>query len=121
MRETCDLEVAIVDDDAAVLDSLRFVLEVVGFKVATFPSAAAFLVEVPHRARCLILDQHMPGMTGLELLAKLRADGVQVSVLLITAAPSDDIRRRASQLGVERVLAKPLAEDDLVNFVLAFG
>jgi len=61
----------------------------------------------------------MPGMTGLDLVAELRANGMLVNALLITAAPSDDIYRRAGELGVERVLTKPPAEEDLVNFVLA--
>ena len=59
--------VAIVDDDAAVRDSLRLLLEVIGHPVQTFASAAEFLKAEQHHPVCLILDHHMPEMTGLEL------------------------------------------------------
>jgi len=109
--------VAVVDDDPAVLDSLKFLLEVAGHKVATYASAAAFLAERAAKHPCLILDHHMPGMTGLELAARLHADGSAIPVLLITGSPSPAIAARAAQLGIEKVLEKPPDEDDLLSFV----
>ena len=67
MTEAERRTVAVVDDDLAVRDSLRFLLEVMGYPVELFASAAEFLqANVPDFA-CLILDHHMPNMTGLEL------------------------------------------------------
>ena len=109
--------VAIVDDDPAVLDSLKFLLEIAGHMVATYASAAEFLGDHARRPTCLILDQHMPHMTGLELAARLRRDGANVPVLLITGSPSATIVSRAAQLGIERVLEKPLDEANLLSFV----
>jgi two-component system, LuxR family, response regulator FixJ len=59
--------VAVVDDDPAVLDSFKFVFEVVGHEVDIYASALAFLEDGAPRSVCMILDQHMPQMTGLEL------------------------------------------------------
>ncbi len=111
--------VAVVDDDPAVLDSLRFLLEVAGHHVATYDSAAAFLADCATRPACLILDHHMPRMTGLELAARLHSAGAAIPVLLITGSPSPAIVTRAAELGIEKVLDKPPAEDDLLSFANA--
>lgn len=111
--------VAVVDDDPAVLDSLKFLLEVMGCKVATYASAVAFLADRVIQPACIIVDQHMPRMTGLELAQKLRNDGTVIPLLLITGSPSSAIVTRAGQLGIEAVLEKPPDEDDLLNFVNA--
>jgi two-component system, LuxR family, response regulator FixJ len=112
--------VGIVDDDSAVLDSLKFLLEVVGYQVATYPSANAFLGDGATEPTCLIIDQHMPGMTGLQLAQKLRDDGDAIPILLITGSPSPAIVARATQLGIVNVLEKPPEEVDLLNFVGAY-
>ena len=111
--------VGIVDDDPAVRDSLKFLLEVVGYQVSTYASADAFLGNGPDPA-CLILDQHMPGMTGLELAQKLRDDGAAIPILLITGSPSPAIVAKAARLGIVNVLEKPPEEADLLNFVGAY-
>ena len=110
--------VAVVDDDPAVLDSLRFLLEVAGHKVASYGSAMAFFADRAAKHACLILDHHMPQMTGLELVARLRGAGTNIPVLLITGSPSPAIIARAAQLGI-KVLEKPPDEDDLLRFVNA--
>lgn len=112
-------EVAIVDDDHGVLNSLRFMLELAGYPVATYTSALAYLADHQTPPRCLILDHHMPAMTGLDLVAKLKARDEKVPVLLITAAPSPAIVARAAEIGVTRVLEKPPTETELISFVEA--
>jgi two-component system response regulator FixJ len=109
--------VAIVDDDAAFRDALGLLLELAGHSVAVYASAAAFLDDLAARPACLILDQHMPRMTGLELAARLRTDGTSIPVMLVTTAPSPAIVARAAQLGIEKVLPKPPTEHDLLSFV----
>ncbi len=117
MARTKSREVAVVDDDAAVLESFRFMLELAGYPVATYPSAIDYLERKPGPPRCLILDQHMPMMTGLELTARLRAQGIDAPVLLITSFPSPAIIARAAEIGIVRVLEKPPVEEDLIGFV----
>jgi two-component system response regulator FixJ len=112
---------AIIDDDPAVLDSLRFLLEVAGYSVVTYASAAAFLIDNDVRPDCIILDHHMPQMTGLELVARLREQGVNTRVMLITGSSTPAIRARATELGVAKVVEKPPAEDELLAFVESGG
>lgn len=110
--------IAVIDDDEAVRSSLELLLSVSGHRTAGYASAADFLAE-PHlcRVAALILDHHMPKVTGLELLARLRAHGWCKPVMLVTGSPSADIAARAADLGVENVLEKPLSDEMLFQFV----
>jgi two-component system, LuxR family, response regulator FixJ len=110
--------VVVVDDDEAVRESLRFLLEIAGYDVVTFDSAQAYLDDANrHPATCLVLDQHMPHTTGLELLAALRESGAHLPTALITGSPSPDLVRLARELGVVRVLEKPLDDGMLLAFI----
>ena len=110
--------VAVVDDDDAVRDSLRFLLEIAGYSVASYGSAAQFLHEAPiGELVCLVVDQHMPDQTGLQLVARLRAQGVSLPVALITGSPSADLIRLARELSVAKVMEKPLEDDVLLDFI----
>ena len=71
-----------------------------------YSSAVDYLMNEAWKPDCLILDHHMPQMTGLELAARLREAGDKVSILLITGSLSPLIVARAAQLGVERVVEK---------------
>lgn len=108
--------VAVIDDDLAVLDSLRFLLETIGYTVAAYNSASAFLADPATDPACLIVDQHMPYMTGLELVARLRAQGVAIPFLLVTGSPTKAIVARAAQFGIT-VLEKPPDETVLLKFI----
>jgi two-component system, LuxR family, response regulator FixJ len=111
--------VAIVDDDPAVLDSLKFLLEVVGYKVATYASGQAYLDNRSITPACMILDQHMPLMTGLDLAQRLHDERSEIPLLLITGSPSPAIVARAARLGITNVMEKPPNEDELLQFVNA--
>ena len=108
----------VVDDDDAVRDSLRVLLETAGFHVATFESASEFLTgAVVQDLACVLIDHHMPNMTGLELLEKLRQGSPVLPVALMTGSPSPELSRRAFEIGVTEMLEKPLQEDLLLAFV----
>jgi two-component system response regulator FixJ len=110
--------IAVVDDDDAVRDSLQFLLEIAGYPVATYSSAAQFLREAAtDDLACLLIDQHMPDQTGLQLIARLRADGVRLPVALITGSSSADLIRLARGLDVALVMEKPLDDDLLLDFI----
>jgi len=110
--------IALVDDDAAVRDSMRFLLEIAGHRIQDYVSAGDFLARCEiARVTGLILDHHMPMMTGLELAAQLRQQGWRFPILLITGSPSPAIVTRAAELGIEKVLEKPPSEAELLHFV----
>ena len=110
--------VYVVDDDEAVRDSTRVVLESYGMNVRTFGSANAFLSEVEDAPTgCLLLDQHMPEMTGLEMLEVLRASRKALPVIMITARSDAGFRERALRAGAVALLDKPVADDDLIRAI----
>lgn len=109
--------VAIVDDDDAVRESLRFLLEAAGHVVETFASAAEFLKSEVRHLACLISDNRMEPVSGLQLIERLRANGVGIPILLVTGSPSKALITRATQLGVDRVLEKPASAQEVLDFV----
>jgi two-component system, LuxR family, response regulator FixJ len=118
MQEESHRLIAVVDDDDAVRDSLRFLLEIAGYPVATYGSAAQFIQQAPlGDLACLVVDQHMPEQTGLQLVSRLRTQGVTLPVVLITGSPSPDLVRLAHELDVAKVLEKPLDDDMLLDFI----
>jgi FixJ family two-component response regulator len=117
MAETPRGTVVIVDDDEGVRQSLRFLLEVIGHKVETFASGGEFQKAELDELLCLIVDQYMPGMTGLELAAWLRADGNKVPIMLVTGSPSRAVYKRAAEVGIDEVPEKPPDEALLLAFI----
>ena len=115
MMSSTGAPIAVVDDDAAVCDSTRFLLETYDFDVHTYQSGAEFLRDSPVIA-CLIVDYHMPGLNGLELVSELRRRGDSVPyIILITASVDAMIEPRAAELGIQQVLKKPLSSQILLN------
>ncbi len=107
--------VYVVDDDEAVRDSTRMVLESYGMTVRTFASAQAFLAAVDDQpGGCILLDQHMPEMTGLEMLEMLKASRKTRPVIMITGRSDQTFKDRALRAGAFALLDKPVADDDLV-------
>jgi FixJ family two-component response regulator len=109
--------VVIVDDDAAVRDSLKFTLVVEGFAVRLYSNAEQLLAEtrLPD-FDCLIVDQNMPGMNGLELISTLRGRKVMAPAILITSHPNALLRERANTVGVP-IVEKPFLNSALLDSV----
>jgi FixJ family two-component response regulator len=107
----------VVDDDAAVLGSLKFCLEIDGFEVQLYASGEELLNDpaLP-LSGCLVLDYHLPDMTGLELLAKLRSEGVDLPAVLISGHPGISLRRHAAVAGVA-IVEKPLLGNALTEAI----
>jgi two-component system response regulator FixJ len=93
--------VAVIDDDAAVLVSMKFLIELYGYIVAAYDSALELLNDRHANHACLITDQQMPQMSGLELAELLDARGDKIPILLITASPTPAIVARAALLGID--------------------
>jgi len=110
--------VCIVDDDASLRRSLRNLLTSLGFRVATFESAEAFLASADRDSiGCLVLDVRMPGMSGVDLLKHLAASGSRVPAIILTAHGDDETRRRSLEAGATAFLEKPVRTPALLDAV----
>jgi FixJ family two-component response regulator len=114
------LLVSIVEDDRFFRESMRRLMESLGYRVQVFPSAAAFL-KSPRLAKTavVIADVYMPAMTGLELFANLVNSGRPIPTILMTSYPDAGVEARALSEGVVGYLRKPLDEQDLVRCLRA--
>jgi two-component system, LuxR family, response regulator FixJ len=110
--------IAVIDDDAAVCDSTRFLLETHGLEVYTYESGRDFLKEA-HKVDCVVVDYQMPGLTGLECVEELRKRGCVVPSIMITATTDLAVERRAAELGISKVLKKPLSNRELLAAIFA--
>jgi len=111
-----DPTVFIVDDDAAVRDSLALLLGLKGYRTASFASAEAFLsVYRPGNPGCLLLDVRMPGMGGLELQSLLAGRRDPLPVIVITAHGDVPMARAALKAGAEDFIEKPIDDEALLR------
>jgi FixJ family two-component response regulator len=110
--------IIVVDDDTAVRDSLGILLEAHGLKVRDFGSGQEFLEsDSLDEAACLVLDYHMPGMNGIDVLEELAKQGHTYPTILITGLSDMTVTRRALSAGVMAILEKPLPDDVLIDTV----
>ena len=108
--------VFIVDDDAAVRNSLRLLVKSVGLSAAVFVSAQEFLASYdPSQPGCLVLDVRMPGMSGLELQQHLNLRGAVIPVIFITGHGDIPMAVEAMQHGAFDFLQKPFRDQDLID------
>lgn len=108
--------IAIVEDDAAVREALRTVLELDGYAVSAFQSAEAlFAAGGLDAATCLILDVNLPGMSGLQALDRLRLAGGAFAAIVVSARATDEMRREAARLKAADFLEKPIDVDALLD------
>ena len=109
--------VYIVDDDEAVRDSIRLLLESSGFAAHDFASADHFLKSETTDMGCLLLDLHMPGISGLELLRLLRSRGMRRPVIVVSGRrdPVQDAEVWAA--GASALLSKPFDDQQLLDAV----
>jgi two-component system, LuxR family, response regulator FixJ len=110
--------VHIIDDDAALRESLGFLLRTVQIAVQAYDSAKAFLDALPGvNPGCIITDVRMPGMSGIELLKKLRELNVAVPVIVITGHGDIPLAVEAMKFGAIDFLEKPFDDEVLVASV----
>jgi len=109
--------VTVVDDDPAVCGSLKFALELEGFVVRTYGSGAELLDTSGFEiCDCFVIDQRMPGMTGMELVDALRQRHILTPVILIISHPSAALSARAQKAAVP-IVEKPLLGNALVEHI----
>lgn len=112
--------VAIVDDDDLMRSALQGLLKSAGLSAKAFASAEEFLKSGQQdQVGCLVADIRMPGMSGLELQAKLNADHCKVPTIFITAHGDEKMRMQALRAGAVEFLAKPFDDEALLESVRA--
>jgi two-component system, LuxR family, response regulator FixJ len=108
----------VVDDVESVRKSIAAVLETANLSARDYPSAAAFLQDYqPETRGCLVVDYNMPGMTGLELLQKLKADRIALPAIVITGHGSKALQERLLEAGALAMLEKPVDADELIAVI----
>jgi FixJ family two-component response regulator len=109
--------ILVVDDDAAVRSSLKFMMEVEGFEVRTYSDAHELLNEDSLPASsCLVVDYHMPAMNGLGLVGVLRDRRISIPAILMTAHPDENMRKQAAASGIP-IVEKPLLGTRLLDSI----
>jgi FixJ family two-component response regulator len=112
--------IAIVDDDASVQNALRDLVEFSGLSARCFASAEEFLESgEQHNSACLVADIRMPGMSGLELQARLKAERCRIPIIFITAHGDAKMRVQAMRDGAVEFLTKPFDNAVLLETVQA--
>jgi two-component system, LuxR family, response regulator FixJ len=107
--------VIVLDDDLAVRNSLKFSLEIEGFVVRSYATGAELLdAGSVAPCGCLVVDQHMPGMNGLDLIELLRSRHFSAPAILITSDPSPSVRERAGKASIP-IVEKPLLGNALLR------
>jgi two-component system, LuxR family, response regulator FixJ len=110
--------VHVVDDNAAVRDAICWLVQQVGLEGRPYASAQEFLARCDKNSRgCLVLDIRMPGMSGLELQDRLRAECTHLPVIIVTGHGDVPITVRAMKAGAYEFLQKPFNDQDLLDAV----
>lgn len=110
--------VHVIDDDDAMRDSLGFLLEMQGFDCRLYESADRFVKELPNlEPGCIITDIRMPGLTGLELVQRLKDEKVDLPVIVITGHGDVSLAVDAMKAGVMDFLEKPFSDESLLSSV----
>jgi two-component system response regulator FixJ len=109
--------VFVVDDDDAVRDSLKVLLELQSLSVETFETCRDFLASEFQDAVCLVLDIHLPGMNGFDLMETMKREKRSLPTILITARCDNAIRDRAKALGAVALFEKPIDFNGLMSAI----
>ncbi|MGY0572607.1 response regulator transcription factor [Bradyrhizobium sp. RDM12] len=110
--------IAVIDDNASMLQGLNRLLLAHGFRVLTFASAESFLGAYPDcEADCLLLDIHLGGISGIDLQRQLISSGRELPVIIMTAIDSEVIRQEAFDAGCVAYLKKPFLSKLLIDAI----
>lgn len=108
----------VVDDDPSTLKSVERLLRVRGFDTELFESGEEFLARAdPHAALCLLLDMHLPGLSGMQVRQRITGSEASLPVIFMTANDSDAVRKAAMEAGCVAYLSKPFSSQMLASAI----
>ena len=108
----------LVDDDKSIRQGFEMFLKSAGLDLVSYENAEDFLTSVkPQPQDILILDMHLPGMNGCELLQKLKADEIYIPVIVVTAFDEPQSRENCKEYGVKAFLRKPVDSEALLDII----
>ncbi|SRR5216684_995403 len=111
-------KVYVIDDDEAMRDSLNFLLDSAGYGVTLFDSALKFLDALPGLAfGCVVSDVRMPGLDGIELLKRMKADHCTFPIVIMTGHGDVPLAVEAMKLGAVDFLEKPFEDERLIGMI----
>lgn len=109
---------AVVDDEEPIRKALTRLLRSAGLEVESFPSGVEFFESLQdHRPDCVLLDLHMPGMDGFEVLGRLERERVQLPIIVTTGHDSAEARERAMAARPAAYLRKPVDDQTLLEAI----
>jgi len=113
-----DAMVFVIDDDPSFRDSVELLIRSAGFETCAFGAANEFLEsQMPDTPACLVLDVHLPGLSGLELQQELGKRGIFAPIIFITGQGSIPMSVRAMKAGAIEFLSKPFRDEDLLSAI----
>lgn len=113
-----DAMVFVIDDDPSFRDSVEMLIRSAGFETCAFGAANEFLAsQMPDTPACIVLDVHLPGLSGLELQEELGKRGIFAPIIFITGQGSIPMTVRAIKAGAVEFLSKPFRDEDLLNAI----
>ncbi len=111
--------IALVDDEASVRIALGRLLRMADYEVLAYASGEEFLAALGDcMPDCVLLDVHLPGLTGIEVQMRLQDDHLQLPVVFITASDDPAIERNALRAGGLRMLRKPFSSEELLASIV---
>jgi FixJ family two-component response regulator len=114
--------ICIIEDDLAVRESQRLMLELHGYRVEEFEDGARFLARGRFdNVLCIILDVNLPGESGLQILSRLRAQAITTPTFIVTGRADAGVRREAKRLEASALFEKPLPARELLAAVATIG
>ncbi|MDM0019382.1 response regulator transcription factor [Variovorax saccharolyticus] len=114
--------IAVVDDESPMRTMLGRVLRLADYRVSSFASGEEFLASLDtQRPACVILDIHMPGLSGFEVQMRMQAADIRVPVVFITASDDAALARLAAEAKASCLLRKPFSSDELLEAIRRHG
>jgi len=113
-----EMTVYVIDDDDAARDSLAFLLDCAAVKARAYASADAFLkARPPLEDACIVTDVRMPGLSGIDLMHRLKAEGVSVPVIVMTGHADVPLAIQAMKAGAAEFIEKPFSDETILGAI----